>query len=171
METSREYEHSSDSSQKDDLPPTASGYEREAGETEHDFAIAPPNSAAQPGIDTEDGGELEKTVTQRSSGRISVNNVKAIPNGGLQAWLQVLGAFFLFFNCTYIRLKVSSAPNMGQPGELSTRSESTKRTMRQISWLARPLLISPGLVLCKPSASCSSGQSADRFTMLEDFAT
>ncbi|KAF2190959.1 MFS general substrate transporter [Zopfia rhizophila CBS 207.26] len=28
----------------------------------------------------------------------SVNNVSSIPNGGLRAWLQVLGAFFLFFN-------------------------------------------------------------------------
>lgn len=28
----------------------------------------------------------------------SVNNVAAIPNGGLTAWLQVLGSFFLFCN-------------------------------------------------------------------------
>lgn len=28
----------------------------------------------------------------------SVNNFASIPNGGLQAWLQVLGSFFLFVN-------------------------------------------------------------------------
>lgn len=28
----------------------------------------------------------------------SVNNISSIPNGGLRAWLQVLGSFFLFFN-------------------------------------------------------------------------
>ena len=36
------------------------------------------------------GGPLAK--------KVSVNNVGAIPNGGLVAWLQVLGSFFLFFN-------------------------------------------------------------------------
>jgi hypothetical protein len=44
---------------------------------------------------------LEKQTTRRSvrSGKaVSVNNVSAIPNGGTKAWLQVLGAFFLFFN-------------------------------------------------------------------------
>jgi hypothetical protein len=44
---------------------------------------------------------LEKQTTTRSvrSGKaVSVNNVSAIPNGGTKAWLQVLGAFFLFFN-------------------------------------------------------------------------
>jgi hypothetical protein len=44
---------------------------------------------------------LEKQTTRRSvrSGKaVSVNNVSAIPNGGTTAWLQVLGAFFLFFN-------------------------------------------------------------------------
>lgn len=44
---------------------------------------------------------LEKQTTRRSvrSGKaVSVNNVAAIPNGGTKAWLQVLGAFALFFN-------------------------------------------------------------------------
>lgn len=48
-----------------------------------------------------DGGEVEKQVTRRStrSGKaVSVNNVAAIPNGGTKAWLQVLGAWVLFFN-------------------------------------------------------------------------
>lgn len=49
-----------------------------------------------PGIEL-DGGNLEKQITNKSAAP-SVNNVKSIPNGGLRAWLQVLGAFFLFFN-------------------------------------------------------------------------
>ncbi|GAB7351396.1 hypothetical protein MBLNU459_g2073t1 [Dothideomycetes sp. NU459] len=44
-----------------------------------------------------DGGAVEKTLSVKSANP-SVNNIKAIPNGGLRAWLQVLGAFFLFFN-------------------------------------------------------------------------
>lgn len=48
-----------------------------------------------------DGGDIEKQTTTRSirSGKaVSVNNVAAIPNGGTKAWLQVLGAWVLFFN-------------------------------------------------------------------------
>jgi hypothetical protein len=37
-----------------------------------------------------------------SKSRPSINNAAAIPNGGLTAWLQVLGAFFLFFNSWYV---------------------------------------------------------------------
>jgi len=75
---------------------------QEAYETERDVQIAPPNSQAQPNLD---GGDLEKAVTNKStklslkkSNVPSVNDLKAIPNGGTKAWLQVLGAFFLFFN-------------------------------------------------------------------------
>ncbi|PSK55900.1 Riboflavin transporter MCH5 [Elsinoe australis] len=52
--------------------------------------------------------DLEKVQSRRSvKSRISfkssapatsVNDASAIPDGGLQAWLQVLGSFFLFFN-------------------------------------------------------------------------
>lgn len=41
-------------------------------------------------------GPLEKTASRKS--KHSVNSVSTVPNGGLLAWLQVLGAFFLFFN-------------------------------------------------------------------------
>ena len=42
----------------------------------------------------EEGQKLEPTVSLPPS----VNNVASIPNGGLAAWLQVVGSFFLFFN-------------------------------------------------------------------------
>ncbi|KAF2790647.1 MFS general substrate transporter [Melanomma pulvis-pyrius CBS 109.77] len=43
------------------------------------------------------GGELEAVPSRGVSVR-DVNHVASIPNGGLVAWLQVLGAFVLFFN-------------------------------------------------------------------------
>lgn len=57
-----------------------------------------------------DGGEVEKQTTRRSvrSGKaVSVNNVAAIPNGGTKAWLQVLGAWVLFFNSWGISMCLS----------------------------------------------------------------
>ncbi|EJD49425.1 MFS general substrate transporter [Auricularia subglabra TFB-10046 SS5] len=49
--------------------------------------------AAASGVDVSQQSPLEKTPTKHS-----ITNVSSIPNGGLQAWLQVLGSFFLFFN-------------------------------------------------------------------------
>ncbi|KAH7138956.1 major facilitator superfamily domain-containing protein [Dendryphion nanum] len=64
----------------------------------------------------DEGGEVEKVTDHQSGGdrvtprkgheeleraaskQPSVNNVESIPDGGVTAWLQVLGAFFLFFN-------------------------------------------------------------------------
>lgn len=37
------------------------------------------------------------SVTKKDT-RISVNDLSKIPNGGVRAWLQVLGSFFLFMN-------------------------------------------------------------------------
>ena len=73
-------------------------------ETEKELELSSPdgslNSACEhpveAGIQAEeglDGGALEKKAT-----KFSVNNVSSIPNGGLRAWLQVLGVFFIFFN-------------------------------------------------------------------------
>jgi hypothetical protein len=33
---------------------------------------------------------------------VSNNQINEIPNGGLKAWLQVLGSFFLFFNSWFV---------------------------------------------------------------------
>ena len=42
----------------------------------------------------EDGAPLEKVK--------SVNSINSIPNGGLRAWLVVVGSFFLFFNSWFV---------------------------------------------------------------------
>ena len=46
------------------------------------------------GVVDDDGGALTKVQSEKPS----VNNIKSVPNGGLQAWLQVLSSFFVFFN-------------------------------------------------------------------------
>jgi hypothetical protein len=42
--------------------------------------------------------ELDSAKLEKKTTKASVNNISSIPNGGLRAWLQVLGVFFLFFN-------------------------------------------------------------------------
>ncbi|KAF2426260.1 MFS general substrate transporter [Tothia fuscella] len=44
-----------------------------------------------------ESGNNSEPVTKVKS-RIDVNHVASIPNGGLHAWMQVVGSFFLFFN-------------------------------------------------------------------------
>ena len=44
--------------------------------------------------------DLSKTVSKSS--KKSINDIGAVPNGGLVAWLQVLGGFMLFFNSWYV---------------------------------------------------------------------
>ena len=49
------------------------------------------------------GGDVEKAVTNRSKLSLKVNvptanDVSTVPNGGRVAWLQVVGAFFVWFN-------------------------------------------------------------------------
>lgn len=56
-------------------------------------------------VGVEDGteGKLEPVKSKQPS----VNNASSIPDGGLWAWLQVLGAFFLFFNSWFVILPTS----------------------------------------------------------------
>ena len=44
--------------------------------------------------DTDHGAPLGPVASEKPS----INNIKSVPNGGLKAWLQVVGAFFLFWN-------------------------------------------------------------------------
>ncbi len=49
--------------------------------------------------DGADEGDLESaTRTRSTSGQPSARDVNSIPDGGMMAWLQVLGSFFLFWN-------------------------------------------------------------------------
>ena len=62
-------------------------------------------------VDGDVGPDAEKrALADGDGGRIhavnSVNNVASVPNGGLAAWLQVVGAFVLFLNTWYDRAAV-----------------------------------------------------------------
>ena len=84
-------------------------------------------------------------------------------NGGVVAWLQVLGAFCLFFCSWYFSclcnamLSTDSDLCCMNAGESSTPSESTKHTTRLSCW---PIPTLPpryhGLGLSKPFSSLSS---------------
>ncbi len=43
-------------------------------------------------------GEVDDKENGPVSNAVSVDSISTIPNGGLRAWLVVLGSFFLFFN-------------------------------------------------------------------------
>lgn len=75
-----------DPEKKDQTHAELSETELEAGGNDADKAEARENGH----------GPLEKTLSRKS--KHSVNSIATVPNGGLLAWLQVLGAFFLFFN-------------------------------------------------------------------------
>ena len=71
--------------------------EKESGRLSSDVTLdGEGETQAAPVDDREagpDGGQIQPAVS-----KFSVNNVSSIPNGGLRAWLQVAGTFFLFFN-------------------------------------------------------------------------
>ena len=46
-----------------------------------------------------EGAAEEAQVKAETKDKANVHNQDAVPNGGLKAWLQVAGAFFLLFNC------------------------------------------------------------------------
>ncbi|KAF2086791.1 MFS general substrate transporter [Saccharata proteae CBS 121410] len=87
-------------------------------------------------VDTEDdepvgnGAKEDGSHQQEPAQKVhSINNAASIPDGGLRAWLQVLGAFFLFFNSWGI---------INTFGEYQTYYESgilASSTSSDISWI------------------------------------
>ena len=95
------------------------------------MSTAEPQSSAQPAPDEHPTEEIEKDFSDGSSNHASddpekdatpaaaaapaavgnvlkkiksaasANDIDSVPNGGLRAWLQVMGAFSLFFNTWY----------------------------------------------------------------------
>jgi hypothetical protein len=62
------------------------------------------------------------------------------PNGGFKAWLQVLGAFGLFFSSWWVSFFLYWPSKLTSfSGELRTRSEPTKPTMRQVWAIQIPI--------------------------------
>jgi hypothetical protein len=57
-------------------------------------------STTEDTVKEEEDGEAETSANTIPS---QATNADGIPNGGLVAWLQVLGSFFLFINCWCVR--------------------------------------------------------------------
>ncbi|KAK0935300.1 hypothetical protein LTR29_013092 [Friedmanniomyces endolithicus] len=91
--------------------------------TEHVFPPSDPNNH-DPDPDS-DGGQLEKTT----SAKPSLTNIRFVPNGGLRAWLQVLGSFFIYFNAWGIVNTFGTYQTYYETALLSSSSPS------QISWI------------------------------------
>lgn len=68
-----------------------------SGDDEDSKRAADAPVAANEALPEKTDNEVEKAAAPKPP-QASVNDAAAIPNGGTQAWLQVLGAFFLFFN-------------------------------------------------------------------------
>ncbi|TKA32032.1 hypothetical protein B0A50_01278 [Salinomyces thailandicus] len=99
--------------------------------------------AAEPPF-TETGGDDDDAATENDgrnngetgaplgpvvSAKPSVTNVKSVPNGGLTAWLQVVGAFFLFWNTWGIINTFGTYQTYYESGILASSSPS------DISWI------------------------------------
>ena len=82
--------------------------------------------------DGEFGGDDDAnngTLTRTASAKPSVNNIKNVPNGGLTAWLQVLGSFFVYWNAWGIVNAFGVYQTYYESGALFNASPST------ISWI------------------------------------
>ena len=88
--------------------PEKAGFEKESGQTqlteEHEDlreVSEPPFTAhddiEKPRLDPSAGGD-GASLTKVQSEKRSVNDIRSVPNGGTQAWLQVISSFFVFFS-------------------------------------------------------------------------
>ena len=81
------------------------GFENETGQQHLTDAQEVYIESFEPPFTEKDGPDHSGTantdgdsLTRVQSEKPSVNNIKSVPNGGLNAWLQVLSSFFVFFN-------------------------------------------------------------------------
>jgi hypothetical protein len=112
-------------------------------------------------VDAEAVSAEDKLSLQRSK---SVTNAASIPDGGLWAWLQVLGAFFLLFNSWYVTHlsfdlshlgRLVSADFLTHTGALLTPSAPIKPTTKLIFYNLLIPRLYPGSAPYKPSSSSS----------------
>ena len=77
----------------------------------------------------EGGGDDGASLAKVPSSKLSVNNVKFVPNGGLKAWMQVVGSFFVFFNTWGIINAFGTYQTYYESGILASSTPS------DISWI------------------------------------
>ncbi|EER24620.1 hypothetical protein D8B26_005030 [Coccidioides posadasii str. Silveira] len=84
-----------------------------------------PAETAEPGAALQNSDEESDKKIDPGKEKASVNNVSSVPNGGTRAWLQVLGAHFLFFNSWGIVNTFGSYETYYEIDLLSTSSPSS----------------------------------------------
>lgn len=93
-----------DKSQAQSASATASLHSSQQQQQAQQDAIHEKQQQMTEGCQAEENGNGNTGAPlEPSKSRPSINNAAAIPDGGLTAWLQVLGAFFLFFNSWYVQ--------------------------------------------------------------------
>jgi hypothetical protein len=133
------------------------------GEKKRDFECRSP-STTEDTIEEEDG-EAETSINAVPP---QATHADVIPDGGLIAWLQVLGSFFLFINCWYVALLFllrSSFAKDTITGESSMHSELFNISTKPISSLRLPLLTYLGSAPHKLSYYYSLVQQLDPSSM------
>jgi hypothetical protein len=143
------------------------GMSKELGEgkKKRDFECRSPST-------TEDTIEEEYGEAETSINAVApqATHADVIPDGGLVAWLQVLGSFFLFINCWYVALLFCLRSSFAEDintGELLMHSELFNISTKPISSLRLPLLTYLGSAPHKPSYYCSLVQQLDPSLMLD----
>ncbi|KAK4620099.1 MFS-type transporter dbaD [Fulvia fulva] len=88
-----------------------------------------PTFIATDDADVTADGALGAVLEKVASSKPSVNNIKSVPNGGLTAWLQVVGSFFLFMNTWGVVNTFGTYQTYYEAGILASSSPS------DISWI------------------------------------
>lgn len=85
--------------------------------------------AAEPPFVELTGDANPSSLERVASAKPSINNIKSVPNGGLTAWLQVVGSFFIFFNTWGVINTYGTYQTFYESGLLSSSSPS------DLSWM------------------------------------
>ncbi|WPH02835.1 Hypothetical protein R9X50_00570300 [Acrodontium crateriforme] len=116
---------SADSSHEEKEVPRSTPGQEDLHEANEPPFTAQSDDIERGNVPYEGGAALESVI----SAKPSVNNIKFVPNGGLTAWLQVLGSFFLFFNSWGIVNTFGVYQTFYETGILASSSPSA------ISWI------------------------------------
>jgi hypothetical protein len=83
------------------LPPSRAGSKNDDYDDkikEEDVSSEEREFSEEGTLGAEDVEKATAAPVEKKNTKISVNNIASIPNGGIRAWMQVLGSFFIFFN-------------------------------------------------------------------------
>lgn len=87
-----------------------------------------PNQS-DPDPDERKNKEIQEQQTETALAKSSVHDTSSVPNGGLKAWLQVLGGFFVLFNTWGILNTFGAYQTYYKSGDLFVQTSSA------VSWI------------------------------------